>query len=266
MTVPTLSAEQIAAFERDGAICLRGIVGADWLERLWRAGERALKAQPKTPEMAYFRRIRLWEQDADFRDFCTGSSLPSVAARLLRTDKVNLFYDQFFAKEPSFAKTDWHNDQPYWPVRGWPVMSFWVALDRIDATTGAMELIRGSHKWDRWFQPYYVDATGAHGDEWKKKQATFEPLPDFEAERDRHVMLRWDMEPGDAIAFHALTVHSALPNTSKDRRRWAYVIRYCGRDARYYDGEVMNTDITNPALKNGDPLDSAQYPVVYRAG
>ena len=21
-------------------------------------------------------------------------------------------------------RTRWHNDQPYWPVRGWPVMSF----------------------------------------------------------------------------------------------------------------------------------------------
>ena len=26
-------------------------------------------------------------------------------------------------------RTRWHNDQPYWPVRGRQVLSFWIARD-----------------------------------------------------------------------------------------------------------------------------------------
>ena len=39
------------------------------------------------------------------------------------------------------------------------------------------------------------------------------PLPDLDAERDAHEFLAWDMEPGDVIAFHALTLHGASDTT-----------------------------------------------------
>ena len=61
----------------------------------------------------------------------------------------------------------------------------------------------------------------------------FEPMPDIDAERDRHVFLSWDMAPGDVIAFHARTVHGAPGNAQADRRRRAYATRWLGADARY---------------------------------
>lgn len=264
----TVGAAEIEAFERDGAIILRGIIGPDWLGRLAAAIERDI-ARPgpfhhgySAPEGGRFHgNMRLWESDPDFRDYCLHSPLPPLAARLLRTDKVNLFYDQLFVKEPGTSQpTRWHNDQPYWPVKGWPVMSFWLALDPVTKESGAVEFVRGSHRWNRWFQaePF------APGGNIYERNPDYESMPDLDAERARLDIVSWDMMPGDVLAFHALSVHGAGGNLTGDRRRRGYTVRYCGRDAVYYDGPGSHPGLRNPLLRSGDALDSDQYPVVWR--
>ena len=81
----------------------------------------------------------------------------------MRSDRVNLLYDQFFVKESDTPNTTrWLNDQPYWPIRGRQVLSFWFSPDPVTAETGALEFIRGSHRWDKWFQPERFGDTTAH--------------------------------------------------------------------------------------------------------
>ena len=153
-----LSRGQVAAFESDGALLIPKVLDDPWLDRLRAATERALATSDN-----YFRRLRVWQHEADFAEFCLRSDAPRLAAQLLATDRINLLYDQVFVKEPGTAtRTPWHNDQPYWPVRGWPVMTLWFALDPITASNGALELIprlaslgslvptvSGRHRWIR---------------------------------------------------------------------------------------------------------------------
>ena len=40
----------------------------------------------------------------------------------------------------------------------------------------------------------------------------FETVPDIEAHRDDYEILSWELEPGDAIAFHMKTVHGRSGN------------------------------------------------------
>lgn len=260
--------EQISAFGSDGVICLRQIISREWLESLWAVCDEGMATPPSEPGQRYFKRIRLWQKIPTFGAFCKQSVLPEMAATLLETSKVNLLYDQLFAKEPNMVdRTTWHNDQPYWPVRGRPAMSFWVALDVVDVTLGALEFIRGSHAWNAWYQPI-------HGDEQGRVKSTPEPrpgfieMPDFELERDQHEILSWDMQPGDVIAFHAMIVHGATGNTSTDKTRRAYSVRYAGAETQYKDSSDIpgrNLDLINPALNDGAPLDSPMFPVVYRS-
>ena len=87
--------------------------------------------------------LRMWENDKAFREFCFDSGLPQIAAQFFGSSRVNLLYDQLFVKEPGTPnRTRWHNDQPYWPVRGWHVMSFWLALDPTTAENGRLEFVR----------------------------------------------------------------------------------------------------------------------------
>ena len=265
MTGTTLSGEQRSAFEADGALCLRGVIERAWLLRLWDAADEAMTRPPRDPEQRYFRRIGLWREIRGFGDFCRGSILPSLAAALLRTPKVNLLYDQLFVKEPDMVdRSSWHNDQPYWPVRGTQVVTIWLAFDHITKENGALEFIRGSHRWKERFQPYQSAEGGRVLEPYHSgRDDGFVPIPDIDATRDDYEILSFDLAPGDALAFHALTVHASCPNTTSDRQRRAYSMRFTGEQVRYYDGPVWNVYIVNPALRTGDPLDSEQYPVVY---
>lgn len=257
--------EQITAYEADGAVLLPQVADAGWVERCRAGIERSLTDNKTGEASAYFLRLRVWESDPDLRDFCMDSPVPAIAAQLLHTDKINMLYDQVFVKEPGTdAPTPWHNDQPYWPVRGSQVVTLWIAFDPVTLENGGLEFIRGSHKLSKWYRPYTSDDSGNvteqfHGDE----DDSYDELPDFNTDRDQYEILSWEMKPGDAIAFHALTVHGARGNKRRDARRRAYAIRMTGRDVRYYGGKVWNQYIMNPALKTGDPLDSTQYPVLF---
>ena len=258
-------------FERDGVVYLPGVVDEGWLGRLAAAIDRDIADpgpfvhgyQSAGGEGRFHGNMRLWEQDPDFADYCLNSPLPELAAAFLKTDKVNLFYDQLFVKEPGTSdRTRWHNDQPYWPVRGRQVMSFWLALDPVTKESGALEFIAGSHRWGRWFQPEPF----AEGAPPYERNPDYEPIPDFDADRDRHEIVSWEMAPGDVIAFHAMIVHGAGGNLTADRRRRGYTVRYCGDDAVYYAGPGVHHGIRNPTLEDGAPLTSDQYPMVWTAG
>ncbi len=264
--------EQIDAYDRDGAVLLKGAIGQDWLDRVGAAIERDIanpgpfchSYEAANGQGRFHGNLRLWETDADCRDYCFHSPMPALAARFFGASKINLFYDQLFVKEPGTTNpTPWHNDQPYWPVAGWQVMSFWLALDPVTADSGRVEFVRGSHKWDRWFQP---KAFGDRVDQMQYEQnPDYEPMPDIEANRGDYDIVTWDMEPGDLIAFHALTLHGSGGNRRQDVRRRGYTVRYAGDDAVYDPRPGIATGLDDPDLSPGDPLDGKLFPVVWRA-
>ncbi len=97
---------------------------------------------------------RRWQTHPEFCAYVFESPLPDLAASLMGSRKVNLLYDQIFAKEPStLTPTPWHMDHVVWQISGYQVISFWLTLDRVTRETGAMRFVRGSHKWRKFFQP-----------------------------------------------------------------------------------------------------------------
>ena len=72
-----ISEADITAYERDGAVCLRGLFDADWIARLRTATERVM-ANPGPMGMRYGKRedagtffgdMYVWTFDADFEAF-----------------------------------------------------------------------------------------------------------------------------------------------------------------------------------------------------
>ncbi len=248
---------------------LRGVVNSVQLERLAAAIERDI-ATPgpfyhgyEAPDGGHFHgNMRTWQNDADFAEFCLESDLPQLARTLLATTKLNLLYDQLFVKEANTSnRTRWHNDQPYWPIRGRQVLSFWVALDKTTLENGALEFVRGSHLWDRWFQPETFGITQAI--DAYERNPEFEDIPDIEASRNDYDIISWDLEPGDVYAFHAMAVHGSPGNITATRRRRGYAVRYVGDDVIYDDRPGISKPLLCAELSNGGPLDSTQYPRIY---
>ena len=253
-------------YERDGVVCLRGIFAESWLTLLAGAVQGAMTTPgPHAEEFAakgssgrFFGDLELAHRLPDFRRFAFESPAAEIAGRIMDASQIRFFYDQLLIKEPGTTeRTPWHQDQPYWAISGRQVCSVWVPLDPVSHDTG-VEFICGSHRWPE-FNPYhFVDAS-------PYINTGLPPLPDIDAERDKHTIVSFDMAPGDCLVFQALIVHGAPGNSGHHRRR-ALATRWAGDDARYCHrpGEVaIPTD--HPLLAHGDRLSGERFPLVWTA-
>ena len=260
--------EHVDAYERDGAVCVRGVVPPDQVDFLRDEIEAAVArkgdgyknhtARNSSESGRFVHAFRMSLASEALCEYASTSGLVEVAAALMRSEKVNLFFDQSFVKEPNTPdRTPWHNDLPFWPIQGRQVISTWVALDAITRTSGAVEFVAGSHLWDRWFQPRSFSGDNEHGN-----NPEFEPVPDIDADRSLYEILSWDLEPGDIVAFNAMTLHGSPGNATSDRRRRGYSVRYTGDDVVYAPWPGMTTPLIKDDLVPGKPIDSEHYPVV----
>lgn len=266
-TATTITDADIEQFNADGVICLRQVIDQRWLDVAAQAIEDDI-ADPGPwfhgydvgDGKTFHGNLRTWQTHDGFRAYCQESPLPRLAQQLMGSERVNLFYDQLFVKNPGTnSPTRWHNDQPYWPVRGRDVVSFWLALDPVDLTNGGLEFVAGSHLWDRWFQPESFGKTSGSSYD---RNPEYETMIDVDAERDSHRIVSWDMNPGDVLAFHAMTVHGAPANLDPDRQRRGYTVRYTGDDAFYLETAGMSKPIFADYLSNGDPIGGEQFPQI----
>jgi ectoine hydroxylase-related dioxygenase (phytanoyl-CoA dioxygenase family) len=256
---------EVEAFARDGAVCLRGLFDAEWIELLRDAVEKD-KAEPgpmvrrNTPEGRpgeFFVDFQLWQRWDEARRFVFDSPAPAIAARMLGAARVNFYHDHLLVKEPGTQeRTPWHHDQPYYPVNGDMVGSIWLPLDPVPKDI-CVQYVAGSHRWGRWFAPQYFNSGSTA---LQVADERFEAMPDIDAERDRHRFLSWELAVGDCIFFHGLAVHGAPGNPAAGRRR-AYATRWLGEDA-VYASRVGQTSppIEGHGLRPGDAMDCDMFP------
>jgi ectoine hydroxylase-related dioxygenase (phytanoyl-CoA dioxygenase family) len=262
----SVSEADVERFQADGAVLLRGLFG-DWITPLREGVGRVMKNPsrlersyyPDDGSAAFFQDFCNWQRIEEFRAFVFESPAAAAAARLMRSSSARFFHDHVLVKQPgTSAVTPWHQDQPYYPVDGRQNVSFWIPLDSVARDT-VMECVAGSHRWGKGYRPTRFDGTPLYPDD------GFERIPDIEAQRASLRILGWDVQPGDAIAFSFMTVHGAPANRARGTRR-AFSSRWLGDDARYAE----RTGTTSPpfpdlGLRHGDPLEAAQFPLVYRS-
>ena len=264
-----ISDADVEAFWRDGVICLRGLFGDDWIEHMRAAIEDDL-AHPGPLAREYATRqgqrflgdIGAWAVKPGLRRFVEESPAAEIAARMLKSRKINFLYDQLFVKEPGTAAvTPWHQDGPYWPVRGDQILSIWLALDDVTVQSSGVEYIKGSHRWGREFRPIHFG-----GDTEAYRMLPGETLPDIDAIRREPgsgglEIVNWDMKAGDCLLHHSMTVHGAPGNASSTQRRRAYATRWTGDDVVYAprNGQASIT-IDKPTIQPGEPIDCAVFP------
>ena len=266
-------ATERAELLRDGAAVVRGVVPQDWIERMREAIAVELAgASPTAAEYGrtagrFYGDVFPWLRNPEFQEFAVSSPLPGLAATLLESDRVNLFYDQLFVKEPgSVERTPWHQDLPYWPVSGRQVVSIWVPFDPAGPDNGVVTYIKGSHLWGRTFRPKAFDDANAGA----FAASPYEPMPDIDAAAPRHEFMSWTLEPGDVLVHLGLTVHGASGNRSTAHRRRALAVRYTGDDARYdprpgtfMDMASVREHIPSPELEAGAPMGGPLFPQVW---
>lgn len=258
--------DEIRAYEEDGIVCLREMFDADWVERLRAAAEDCMgKPGPMVQELAtaqkdkgrFFADIYVWTYNDDCRAYVFQSPAAKIAAAMMRSQQICIFFDQWLVKEPGTpTRTPWHHDLPYWPVNGNQICTVWLALDPVTAENGSVEYIKGSHRWEQRYR-----AQSFTGDTRYKEELP--PVPDIDARRDEFSFAQFDMQPGDCTVHHGLTVHGAPGNATSAARRRALVSRWAGDDATYYPRPNIMPQLREPGLAPGAPIECDLWPRVW---
>jgi ectoine hydroxylase-related dioxygenase (phytanoyl-CoA dioxygenase family) len=249
-TTSPVSDGDVDAYNRDGVVALRRVISADWITRMRSAVDRVISSPTAIGGTygAFSHDMFLWRHDNDFRSFAMDSALPGIARALMRTNRLNLFFDQLLVKEPGLtAEIKWHQDLQTFPVTGNQAISIWVPFDPASTANGAVSYARGSHLWGTIFRDRnYRNGSG----------------PEVPPPADMDIVT-WELDPGDVVVHHPLTLHGSPGNSTAATRRRALSVRYAGDDIRFHPKEpnFMSTNgIPLPDLAEGAPLDHEMFP------
>ena len=258
-----LDARELEAYDRDGVFCARGLFDATWVERMAAAVDRAVASptfygsQVSLEEKRFSNDLFLWKQDDDFRDFVYHSPAARVARSVLRSERVNFFYDQLFVKPPGcHVPTPWHHDVTFWPVAGRQVCSLWMTFDPVSRESSGLEFLRGSQRWPNRFKSITPDYNAY------MMASDLEDPPDVDAHRADYDLLGFDMEPGDVLIFDGLVVHGSTGNHTTDRPRRAFSTRWTGDDVRFDPRHPTMPLLWPHGLRPGDPLGGPLFPQI----
>lgn len=256
----------VEAYRRDGVVVVRGVLEVELLDELAAAVEaNRLDPGPDAcvydPDATFWDDYCNWERFDAYRRLALESPLPALVGQLMGSTTVRFFHEHVLVKEAgSAARTPWHHDQPYYCVDGDQLCSVWAPLDPV-GPEAALEFVAGSHTGPLRLPRRFVDHADydSYGD-------AFPPVPDIDADRDRHRILSWATEPGDVLVFHMRTLHSTPPAATTARRRRAVATRWLGDDAVF----ARRPGPTSPpmtwlTLEPGAPLVHPRLPVAWRA-
>lgn len=266
--MPLLSQHQIDEFDRDGAICLRGVLSPEQIEMLREGIEFNLnhlstlaKVASEADDPGHFvEDFCTWQQNPHYRDFIFQSEIGMIAGLLMNSNVARLYHDHLLVKETNTRQaTPWHQDQPYYNVDGNQNCSMWIPVDPI-SRAATLEFIAGSHKGP-WRMPRSFRDNQA---KWFP-EGTLTELPDIENDRGRFPIIGWEVEPGDIVCFHMLTLHAAgSPDPGKRRR--VFSVRFLGDDATHAPRRWTTSppfEGLDEELPAGAPMVHALFPILW---
>ena len=214
---------------------------------------------PKDAGGRFFDDYVNWQRIDHFKTSATTGPLPRIAGQLMGTKRPRFFHEHVLVKEPgTVTPTPWHHDDPYYGVDGMDNVSLWVSLDDIPETI-ALRCLAGSHRLGRRFIPNrfvddspYVDAASG-----------FERFPTVDELESLGDVITCPTSPGDVVAFHFRTLHSA-PGTENHRHsRRVASFRYIGDDVRWVTRPWKTSPPFEPnGLTDGDELDEQRFPTI----
>ena len=231
----SLPPEAVTDYQRNGAVVLRGVLNPEQLAQLERGIEHNLAhlsplalvaSQPDDPGR-FVEDFCTWQTNPDYAAILRHSCLPAVSAALMQSQTVRIYHDHLLVKEPGTRQsTPWHQDQPYYNVQGRQNVSYWIPVDPVPLES-TLRFVAGSHA-GTWYMPRTFRD---HQAKWFPEGSLAE-LPPIDQQPEQHRQLAWALQPGDAVAFHMLTLHASGGVGATQRRR-VFSARYLGDDMRH---------------------------------
>lgn len=177
-------------------------------------------------------------------DLVTSPRLGEIAARVLGVEAVRLLHFSGFFKPGGGPGTPWHQDLTYMPLDTDRVVSVWIPLTDITPDMGGLLFAEGSH-------------------------LTGELTPSKDVKRFP-ILQHGNMQAGDASLHMGWTIHSSLPNSSKNMRE-VITIGYYADGTRIHErgsAPIVRSflDTYFAGLSSGDLAEGPLNPMVFRSG
>ncbi len=271
--------DEVAAYDRDGYLVVRGLVPAEVLD----AAERGMAPFYAGDVDAPFPgRTRFdsfdWRPDqgdvlrkndyasrmvTDLATLVQWPGIGAFAAGLARADEIRLFHDQLLYKPAGLdtddGKVGWHTDRQYWQTcSSEEMLTCWVPFHDCDERVGGVSFVAGSHRWPphEGLDFFSVDLAAQEAAMGAAGRESTAVVP--------------DLRRGD-VTFHSCrTVHGSGPNRTAAPRR-SMAIHLQPEDNRHVaepgpDGELpyhRNDDLVRAVDGLPDYTDPRISPVVW---
>lgn len=211
------------------------------------------------PAGQFYVDIRQWPHFKNITNIALNSVLPEICAALLKSKKLQFWGDTTRVKTPNTAqRTSLHQDWAYFPITGLQSCSVWIALDPSTPKNGVPYYIKKSHKGGQTFASNIIIAST------QNPLSLYAPLPETEYGSDHVDSISFNVEPGDIIIHHVLTLHGAPGNISLTDNRRALTLRYCGDDIRFFNKPgALDTYKVLPPPQDGDRLNPEIFPTAW---
>jgi phytanoyl-CoA hydroxylase len=235
-----LTAAQLADWDRDGFVILRGFADPAIGHAMAREAIDAIRADPPSAhagKQAYVLTNGMLVQPEgkapsgavapeDFvaklfnphlggtaHSFATSAAAADVVAQLLGED-IDVFQSMFILKNSGAWGQPWHQDSFYFNFDQQPQIGLWLAISEATLENGCLSVLPGSHRGP--IRDHYPDRReGAN-------QGYLEIVG-----LDDSTAVPVLMQPGDLLVFHSFLLHKSVDNLGSGRR--AAMVYHYGR-------------------------------------
>lgn len=220
----SLNASQIADYNREGYIVVKGLFSTEEVEKLYRTAlENSImqkNAMDLNDQSGKKTKLSLWFTPGDdvFGYLIRSERMVNSVWQLLQEEsQVCHFHTKLMQKEPKVGGAwEWHQDYGYWYKNQFifpdQLMSVMIALTPANKENGCLQVIKGSHKMGRVNHGFAGEQVGADMEMVNHALKTMD-------------LIYCELEPGDALFFHSNLMHRSEANLS-DHPRWSLISCY----------------------------------------
>ena len=234
MTYTRIEDSMVSQFHADGYLLVPGFLDADETELLVRSAHADSRLTGEAfldhnDPQGHPVKLTAWNHPgADIYGAISRCERVVDAVEKMLGDEVYHYHSKMILKEPREGGAwEWHQDYGYWYYNGclYPdMMSISIAVDAATRENGCLQVLRGSNQLGR------ID----HG----KYDGRVSADPERTAEALKRLELVYcEMDAGDALFFHANTLHRSAANTT-DKPRWSLICCYNARRNDPYKDSV----------------------------
>ncbi|HTL08651.1 MAG TPA: phytanoyl-CoA dioxygenase family protein [Chitinophagaceae bacterium] len=253
MSREALSKEQVAQYEKDGFLIIKGFYTPEEVKKLYAVAiddaEVSKNAINVNDSAGRRSKLSLWYKPGNdvYGLLTRGERLVNSVNALLEGDAaVCHFHSKLMQKEPRVGGAwEWHQDYGYWYKNEFllpgQMMSVMVAITEATKENGCLQVIKGSHKMGRVEHGFSGEQVGASQHYVDLALKTME-------------LVYVELAAGDVLFFHSNLLHRSEANLS-DKARWSLISCYNrASNIGYNDSASASSSITPIEVVPDDAL------------